>query len=44
MEAATEEKVFTMCDFACIGEITMWKHIIQNIEVFTGILLPNRLN
>ena len=21
------KKVFTKCDFACIGEITMWKHI-----------------
>ena len=27
METVTEEKVFTKCDFACIGEITMWKHI-----------------
>ena len=27
METVTEETVFTKCDFACIGEITMWKHI-----------------
>ena len=24
METVTEEKVFTKCDFACIGEISMW--------------------
>ena len=27
METVTEGKVFTKCEFACIGEITMWKHI-----------------
>ena len=27
METITEEKVFTKFDLACIGEITMWKHI-----------------
>ena len=24
METVTEEKVFTKCDFACIGEISTW--------------------
>ena len=27
METVTEEKVFTNCDFACIGEITNRKHV-----------------
>ena len=27
MKTVTEEKVFTKCDFACIGEITMRKHV-----------------
>ena len=27
METVTEEKVFTKCDFACIGKITMRKHV-----------------
>ena len=27
METITEEKVFTKWDFACIGKITMRKHV-----------------
>ena len=27
METVAEEKVLTKCDFACISESTMWKHI-----------------
>jgi hypothetical protein len=44
METVTEEKVFTKWDFACIGESSMWNIKIQNIRVFTVILVPNRSN
>ena len=27
METITKEKAFTKCDFACIGKITMRKHV-----------------
>ena len=27
IETVTEEKVFTQCEFACIGKITMRKHV-----------------
>ena len=32
METITEEKVFTKCDFACIGKITMRKHVNTKYE------------
>ena len=38
METVTEEKVFTKCDFAFIGKITMRKHVITKHKgVHSGI-------
>ena len=44
METVTEEKVFTKCDFACIGEITMRRHVITEHEIVHSDIGAQQIN
>ena len=44
METITEEKVFTKCDFACIGKITMRKHVNTKHKSVHSDIGPKQIN